>query len=389
MSPSIKVAIIAVALSLAVMEAALCIVAGFKREIKDKVTGFNSHITIMPSQDDDGQIITVTKPLKQFLNTRPYIKSWSRELSIPAVFKTSDNFKGIYLKGIDNGEEFDFIARRSTVSDAADSLTDNSVIISQNAAMQLGVKKGDSILTYFFSDDIKVRKLRIGNIYNTRFENYDNLYAYCSINIPKDVIGIDGDKATILHLTTTDFDSLQIYSDRIASELKTEMDAGRISGSFDMQTAYARGIQFFQWLALLDTNVWVILILMAVVTVVTMISAMLIMMVDKVRLIGLLKSLGAGNRLIREVFILLALKVTGRGLLAGNIVILPLLWLQDKYRLIPLDPESYYIDFVPVQIQWGAVIILNIAVFLLVLTALIIPSVYVTKISPAETLKYE
>ena len=391
-SPAVKVAVIAVALSFSVMLAAICIVNGFNREIRDKVAGFNSHITIVPSRDSQQSTIRLSPAVKEYFSSIPYVNNVSGELSVPAVLKTESDFKGVYVKGIDEGDTFDFIAHKSIVSGHSPDFTSEedagSIIISQQASNQLGISAGDSLLTYFITDDIRLRKLKVSGIYNSRFENYDNLFAYAPISTVREISGIGPEDVTSIHIHTSEFDSIPYHTLLLHQRLSMAEDAPALP-SVNIENIFTQGASFFQWLSLLDTNVIVILVLMGIVTIVTMISAMLIVITDKIKFIGILKSLGTSNLLIRKIFIMLSLKVTVIGLFIGNAIMIPMLLIQEKFRIFPLDPESYYIDFVPVEMSVITVVALNAAVILLVVVSLLLPSGYVAKISPAETLKYD
>ena len=161
--------------------------------------------------------------------------------------------------------------------------------------------------------------------------------------------------------------------------------SGILNREYKVDTAVNRGINYFSWLSLLDTNVIVIITLLTIVAAVTLIGGVLIIILDKTRLIGQLKTMGMPNSKIRQLFIYMALRIAVYGMLAGNAIMLIALWLQHRYRLIPLDPEAYYIDFVPVEISWLAVIILNVGALAVLTPVLLIPASYAARLNPAST----
>ena len=388
------VAIIAVALSLAVMTASVGIVLGFKKEITDKIVGFNGHISLytVPVNQDENNFILLSPSLKSELNSLPFITDYSLQAAIPAVLKTPSDFKGVYLKGL-NGEMLnEFIGKNleeGMIPDFSDENNKNKVIVSRIAAKQLNLKTGDKIDTYFFSDDIRVRRLEIAGIYNTHFDKYDDIMLYGSLNLVQQLGGIEENQGTFLQIKTDNFDKISDYTYILQSHLNEATADGRLFRVYRTDNVLHQGAGYFNWLSLLDTNVVVILILMMIVGCVTLVSGMLIIILEKKRFIGLMKSLGAPTSKVRKVFIYLALRIAIIGLIIGNGLILTFLYVQDKTHFIPLDAESYYIDFVPVSLGWESVLFLNLGVLVVIYFVLILPSRFVAGISPSETMRYE
>lgn len=393
-SPAVKVAAIAVGLSVAVMIASLAIVGGFKREIVNKIIGLNAHITLMVSNDDGGgdNLVNLNPSLKRILDSQPYITAYWLEAAIPAVLKTPDNFKGVYLKGFGHRADNAFLQHGLAAGELPDyAVSDNHLkaVITSTIANELHLKPGDTVETYFLSDDVRLRKLTVGAITDSHFESYDKLYIYGDLGLVADLGGFPDSKGTMMRILTEDFDSTPRYAAELNSLFAKEYANGRIDKLYHVDTTLERGEIYFSWLRLLDTNVIVILVLMSIVACVTLISGMLIIILDKVSLIGILKAMGAPGATIRRIFIWLALKVCLIGLGAGNVIMIVLLWIQERTHLLRLDPEAYYIDFVPVRIDWLEVGILNVAVLLLIWLALILPSHIISTISPATTIRYE
>lgn len=389
-----RVAVAAVALSIAVMLAAIAIVLGFKREIRDKVIGFNSHITLyaIPADPEDSNLITLTPTLRAILDTKEYITDYSLQASIPAILKTSDNFKGVYLKSLQGDALHRFISANLEEGEIPDYSRPDSgsrIMISRRAADQLHLKAGDKIDTYFMSGSIRVRRLEIAGIFNSHFDNYDNLFIYGNLPLIQNLGEISQSQGTSLSITTDDFDRIGESSADLSETLNEALASGLVYKYYRVDNALNQGAGYFQWLALLDTNVIVVLVLMTIVACATLISGMLIIILDKKSFIGLVRSMGATVKNVRKIFIYMAIRIAITGLLIGNVLMLLLLWIQDKWHLLPLDPEAYYIDFVPVEIDWTAVIILNIATVAIIYLCLILPSWFAARISPAETMRYE
>ena len=393
-APTVKVAVAAVALSVAVMLAALAIVSGFKREITAKVTGFNAHISAyaLQTSDDEDNLVALTPSLEKILDETPYVSDYSLQLSVPGIFKTRSDFQGIYFRSLEGKGINDFLTSCMTsgkIPDYTKPENANQVVISEITARRLGLKVGDRIDTYFMTSELRVRPLKVAAIFNSHFDNYDKIFAYGSLSLLQRLGELRSDQGTSLAIHTDDFRNISEYTDDLNRTLAQAYGSGLIFRPLRLENAMTQGSGYFHWLALLDTNVAVVLTLMTFVAIITLISGLLIIILDKKRFIGLLRALGAPAGQVRRVFIYLSMKITIRGLAIGNVAMLLFLWLQDKYHFLHLDPESYYIDFVPVDISWLQVLILNLGVLLVVWLSLILPSWLVARISPAETLRYE
>lgn len=393
-TPAVKVAIAAVALSVAVMIAAVSIVFGFKQQIKDKVVGFNSHITIQvkPMSPDEDNILTLTPTLSEIIHNSPFVTDAALQLSMPVILKTPSDFKGVYLKSANSPQFRKFLSANihsGTIPDFSSEDAKNKIVISKRAADQLGLKTGDKIDTYFLSSDVRVRRLEIAGIFNSHFDSYDEVYAYGSLALMQKLNNLSENQGSALSISTDNFDNLSQNTILLTDSIMHATRDGRLYKFYTIDNALNMGAGYFTWLNLLDMNVIVILVLMTFVACVTLISGMLIIILDNKRFIGLIRSLGAPVKMVRKIFVYMALRVGGIGLLIGNILTICFLYLQERYHFIPLDPDSYYIDFVPVRLTWESVLILNVAIILIIYLVLILPSWFVAKISPSETLRYE
>lgn len=393
-APAVTVAIVAVALSIAVMLASVAIVLGFKQEIRNKVVGFNGHITlyVAPTTPDDDNLVTMIPTLKEVLDNVPFITDYSIQAAIPAILKTNSDFKGVYLKGLSGKLTQSFIGSNlseGNLVDFSDPENKNKVIISNTAARQLNLKCGDKIDTYFISDDVRVRRLEIVGVYNSHFDQYDNVMIYGSLPLVQQLGNIQENQGTYVQIMTDDFDRIADNTVKLQQILNEKVADGTLFRLYRIDNVLNQGMGFFNWLQLLDTNVVVVLVLMIIVGGITLVSGMLILIIDKKRFIGLMKAMGAPTGKVRKIFVYLAIRIALWGMLAGNVVMLSLIYVQDRTHFLPLDAESYYIDFVPVSISWGAIIALNLGVIAVMYLVLILPSRFVAGISPAETMRYE
>lgn len=391
-SPGVKVATAAIALSVAVMIASIAIVLGFKREITDKVLGFTSHIIMTVSQEENDNILTLTPSLKKLLDSKDFIDHYSLQISIPTILKTPNDFKGVFLKTLDDPSTRQFLKSNLISGKIPEYSTDSThldVVISRMAANQLGLGQDDKVDCYFINDDVKVRRIKIAGIYDSHFDAYDDLMVYGSRALSEAFTGLKSNQGSSILITTKDFNSLEEETSQLQNALNSALDEGLVYRQYTLENAHTQGASYFHWLSMLDTNVIVVLTLMMIVGCVTLVSGMLTIILDKKRFIGLVKALGAPSSKVRQVFIYLALRVAIIGMAIGNILIVGLLILQDRLHLLKLDASSYYIDFIPVQLDWTAFILLNLGVILVVYLTLIFPSHIISGISPSETMRSE
>lgn len=393
-APAVAVAVAAVALSVAVMMASVAIVLGFKKQIRDKVVGFNGHITlyVSPSSADDESILTLTPSLKNELDSLGFITDYSLQAAIPAILKTKNDFKGVYMKGLADKATYNFISDNIVSGNMADfskNESKNKVVISANAARELGLDAGDKIDTYFISDELRVRRLEIVGIFNTHFNQYDDLLIYGSLPLVQQMGQISNDQGTYLQIFTDDFDRIDEYTVRLRQRLNEARTDGRLPVYYKTDNVLSQGAGYFSWLNLLDTNVVVVLVLMMIVGCVTLVSGMLIIIIEKKRFIGIMKALGSPTAKVRQVFVYLAVRVALWGILLGNAIMATLLIIQEKTHFLSLDPESYYIDFVPVSLNPFHIVLLDAGVIVITYFVLILPSRFVARISPSETMRYE
>lgn len=392
--PAVKVAVAAVAFSVAVMIASVSIVLGFKNEIMEKITGFNPDITVYlaESESQANNTLTLTPTLLSVIEETPGVVSVDQSLSMPAVFKTSDDFKGIYLRNVATPRLQTFLKKsleEGRLPDYTDSASKNKILISRLTADHLGLKTGDRIDTYFITDAIRIRRLEIAGIYRSHFDAYDEVYVFGSLDMLKELQGLREKEATALHLNVDKFDNVAATTMLLDRNLAMKTADGTLNHVYATETILTSAGGYLNWLALLDTNVVVIIILMLVIGCVTLVSGMLIILLDKKRIIGILKSIGMPDKKLRGVFVYLAMRVAATGVIIGDVLAAAILYAQDKWHFLKLDADSYYIDFVPVDLNPWWILLISAGVFVGSYIVLLIPSRMVAKISPAETIRDE
>lgn len=391
--PAVLIAMAGIAIGLAVIIIAVAVVIGFKSEVRNKVIGFGSHIQIanMDAVNSyETHPVVVGDSMIAALTNHPDVSHVQRYSTKPGMIKTEDAFQGMVLKGV--GPEFDPSFLKAYLVEGeipvfSDSVSSNRVLISKSLATKMKLKLGDKIYTYYIQDDIRARRLTIAGIYQTNFSEYDNLFLLTDLSLVNRLNGWEPEQVSGVEIQVRDYDKLEDITYDIAVDTDNQRD--RFGGVYYVRNIEQLNPQIFEWLGLLDLNVWVILFLMIGVAGFTMISGLLIIIIERTNMIGILKALGANNYTIRKTFLWLAVFLIGKGMLWGNAIGLAFCILQSQFGIFKLDPESYYVDTVPVSFNILLFILINIGTLLASVLMLIGPSFLITKINPASSMRYE
>lgn len=392
-SPAIRIAIAGIALGLAVMMVAVCIIVGFKKEVRAKVIGFGSHIQITAFESNpsyESMPIAISDTLRGILKANPAISRIQEFITKPGIIKTDNDFMGVVLKGVPEEYDWQFFRKNlleGTVIEPGDTTGSNRAIISKEIADKLLLKQGDSFTCYFVQDPVRARRFNIVGIYETNFEDYDQLFILTEKEVLARLNGWDDDMASGIEVLVKDYDKLDATAQELFFEMASYED--RLGNTLYVRSIKNINPMIFNWLDLLDMNVWVIIILMLVVSGFTMISGLLIIILERTNMIGILKSMGASNFSIRKVFLYLSAFLIGRGMLWGNLIALLLCFIQERWQLLRLDPSTYYLSAVPVDLNLLYIILLNIGTLLVTLLMMIGPSYLVANITPAKSIRFE
>lgn len=391
--PAIRIAIFGVAAGLAVMILSVAVVFGFKDEISSKVIGFGSHLTIYntaPAEIGENSPIRVDDELVKGIENIPEVEHVQYYSMKSGILKTTDQFAGITLKGINPTYSTEFISSHiieGQLPDYSKKGTENEIVISKSIANDLRLKVGDKLFAYFFENGLRARRFKVAAIYRTDLSQFDKVLVFANDKTVRNLCKWDDKYAYGVEITVKDFSKLNETSFHIAKFIsKYNIEHNTSYVSFTVKELYP---QIFDWLNLLNINIWVILILMLAVAGVTIVSGLLILILERTSTIALLKTLGATNTLVRKVFINLAVIVLLKGMVAGNVLGLLLAFLQKEFNIVHLNPESYYIDSVPVEFDLTAIILINIVTFIVSTLALVLPSYLVARIHPSKVLRFE
>ena len=385
--PAIRVALAGIIVGVMVMIVTICIVVGFKQTVTQKVAGFGAHIQLVSFDNNntyDLQPIEVSDSLMQRLQSFEHVAKVAPFITKPGMLKTDSAFHGIVLKGTDY---WGFFARN--IIDGATPTKPNEVVISRAVAQEMGLHVGDAVNSYYVDEtDIRARRYTVCGIYDTGFGQFDDLFVVTTLRDAKRLQGWDVNTFSGVEILVDDIRYIDDTADRIYFATVNHTD-GNGYNLYYVQTLREQNPAIFAWLDLLDTNVIVIIVLMLLVAGFNIVSGLIILILDGVQLIGTLKALGANNRFVRRIFLTQAALLIGKGMLYGNALGFILVALQYKFHLVPLDAATYYVSYVPVAFPWGWLLALNIVTLAVSMLILLLPSMIITKISPAKVMHFE
>ena len=369
------------------------IILGFKGEIREKVIGFGGHIQVFNYQSlysAEPQPVVVDGLLLHKLSRIPGVAHVQRFTMKTGMLKTNEAFKGISLRGV--AEEYDttFLSKHiieGRLPRFQQDTTYNEVAISQLIANELNLHCGDRVFAYFFSEQVKARRYHVVGIYQTHLREFDNTWVFTDLYNTQRLAGWESDRCTGAELTVSDFDRLDEVTAEVASVMNRTQD--HYSATYSTHNIRELYPGIFSWLSLLDTNVYVILALMIGLSLFTMTAGLLIIILERTNFIAVMKSLGATNVQLRHVFLYFAALLVSRGLLIGNVLGVGLTLLQKYTGLVHLDPATYYVDVVPMQLSWPLILLLNVATLIITVLVLILPSFLVSRIEPARVMRFE
>ncbi|MCD6091927.1 MAG: ABC transporter permease [Bacteroidales bacterium] len=387
--PIIRISILSVVLGLAVMLLSVSIVTGFKKEVREKVTGFAGHIQIS-KYDSNSSFETLpivfSDSLRQGLEEIKGIKHVQSVATKAGIMQAKEDILGIVLKGV--GDDFDatFFAQNLLEGHfpniKADKIS-NEILISKKIADQLQLDLKDTVRVYFINNtetNTRGRRLFVSGIYETSLEEFDESFVLADQRHVQRLNNWTDDQVSTIEIFVKDFDQMEAITELVYSKLDYNLTASNAKDRFP---------QIFDWLALQDINVVVILALMLLISSVSMISTLLVLILERTTTIGVLKALGAQNVSIRKIFLYQAVYIIVRGLFWGNLLGIGLAVLQKYFGLIKLDQANYYMSEVPINLAVLPLLGVNALTLIIILLFLLIPSFVVSKINPVAAIRYE
>jgi len=379
----VRVGILSVAITVSVIILSFFVLLGFKNTIKEKLFSQTSHIQVskitLNRSFEETPLPNNSEYFKEAL-ALPGVKSVNRIAYKSVILKSAEEISGVVMKGVDAGYDWSEFEMNLTEGRVLHPDSANEIILSTKIAGILNTGVGESIFAYFIQDPPRARKLTVVGIYDTHVEELDQLYTLTHLSLIqrinlweeeeyghldiylKDLAGMNGVKSQLLDIFPQDYKVTEV------TELLPH---------------------FFEWFKFLDRNIVMIIVLIMIVAAFNMISVLLIMIMERTPMIGLLKSLGSSGAQIRRIFLINSSRIILYGLLLGNAIALLLAFIQWKFRLIRLDAQNYYMNYVPVEWSWLAVAGVNLGVFVVVLLVTVLPTFSITRISPVAALKYK
>ncbi|PHS51336.1 MAG: transmembrane permease [Lutibacter sp.] len=389
-SPIIKIAIIAIAIGIVIMMIAMATGIGLQQKIREKISGFNGHIQITNFDNNNSEI--TLEPISKKQDFYPEFTNVSEIKNIQVfatkagIIRTETDFEGIIFKGVSNDYDWTFFEEYLVEGVLPNYSKEVSfdVLISSEISNRLKINLGDEFNILFVKDDPAkapwLRVVRVCGMYNSGFQDFDENFVIADIRHIQKMNKWNEDEVGGFEVFILDFDAINDKNNEIYAQT---------SSTLNSQSIIEKYPAIFEWISLFDTNIYLIIAIMILVAGINMITALLVLILERTQMVGILKALGSSNVSIRKVFLYNASYLILRGLFWGNLIGLAILLTQKYAELISLNPETYYVDTVPIYLDFGYIILLNIGTLLLCLLMLIVPSIVISKISPVKSIKFE
>ncbi|MCK3686282.1 FtsX-like permease family protein [Maribellus sp. YY47] len=392
----IRIALIGIALGLAVMIVSVAVVTGFKKEIRDRVIGFGSSIQIINYDSNSSyetRPVSSDQPFLEAVRSIPGVKYIQPFATKPGMMKTNEYHQGIIFKGVTKDYNWDFFAK-NLVTGHVPALNDSNrvreIILSEYLSNLLNIKLNDQVVVYFINEKDplpRLLQLTVCGIYRSGFEEFDKIFILGDLKQVQRLNDWRNDQISGFEVAINNFNQI----DNIEQEIRNSVIQFRDAEADIMRTESITRLypQIFDWLSVLDMNVWIILLLMVIVASFNMVSGLLVLILERASMIGVLKAMGSANWSIRKVFIYLSVFLTGRGMLWGNAIGITIVLAQGFFHLIKLDPTAYYVDYVPMNFSVLHLLLLNLGTITVTSLILIIPSWLISRISPDKTIRFD
>lgn len=388
--PAVAIAQWGVAVGTLVMFVSICIIVGFKQQIRDKIIGFGGHIQVMSYEAlADGE--TPVKADSLFvaeLSATDGVEQIQPFAIKPGMLVGNDEYEGIMLKGVGTDYDLSFIADNIVEGELpvwTNEKASNAVALSRSTANRLKLSVGDKVNIYFLQEGVKARRLSVAAIYETHLSELDDIMALTDIYTVRRLNGWENDEYSGLEIKVADYADIESASARVNRVVQRNNSLGESLYAPTIEELYP---SLFAWLSVLDQTVWLILILVLFIAGFTTVSGLLILILEKSNFIGVMKAIGARDVSISRVFLYYSCFIIGKGILWGNVVAVVLCLLQQQFHIVGLDPSMYYMDCVPVEFTW-LLVPMNIGIFVLSVLMLMLPSMFISRIEPTKAIKFE
>jgi len=381
-----RIAVASVAIGIAISLISFMILGGFQNEISNKVFSFTGHFQVMRFMSGNAFEESPTTKKSDFyreFQSQDYIAHVQTFAHKAGLLKGDNEVEGVLMKGI--GPDFDSLAFKGSIKKGrfiafAEDGASNEVLLSTKIANKLLLDVGDRVTMYFVQDPPRFRRLEIVGLYETLLENFDDKIIIGDIQTIRNLNGWTEDQVGGFEIFVNKPSNLGQFVDPLYDILDYDLKLIKVTDKY---------MEIFDWLQLLNNNVYIFLGLILFVAAFNMVSILFILIMERTQMIGILKALGAKNSQIRRIFVWNGIRIIGRGLLIGNAIALGFGFLQDKFRLIPLDPENYYMSFVPIFWNWPIFIVMNVMVLTVTSLVLFIPAMVISNIQPIRAIRFD
>jgi len=367
----------------------LAVLLGFKKEIRDKLSGFTGHIQI--TKYDSNPSLELPPLLLDsvdfdLLESVRGVEKVEEYVTKAAIIRTEDEMQGVMVKGVGNDFDSTFFSDNLVeghIPDFYQSKKTNDVLISKKIADLLKIKLGDRLRVYFVNNEsgqLRGRRFEVSGIYQTSVEEFDERFVLADIRHLQKLNNWNDNQVSGIEIYVNDFNQIASIEEEVYTMIPYDLNTENIMERYP---------QIFDWLELQDINVIVILVLIILVSTVSMISTLLVLIIERTRMIGVLKALGAQNKQIRNIFLIQAAYIIIIGLFIGNVLGLGLALLQKEFSFIHLNAETYYMSVVPIHLDFLSVFLLNVGTLLLILIFMLFPSWITSKIEPSKSIRFD
>lgn len=386
----IRLSVSATVISVMVMIVTLAFAGGFQKTISDKVFSFWGHIRVHNFEAQRVSIAEETPIIRNdsisnLLKTIPEIKSIQAYATKNAILKTSENIEGVLFKGVESNYNFKnidkFLIKGRWIS-FSDTAYSNQINLSESMASHLKLDVNDQLLIYFIQSggaSPRPRKLTIAGIYKTGIEEYDKLIAIGDLKLIQRLNNWNSDEVGGYEVLLKDYNNMERVSEEIMYRIPIDFKSSTIREIFP---------NIFDWLYLQNKTIGIVLIIMIVIATLNLVTCLLILVLERTRMIGILKAIGAQNFMIQKVFLYHGALISIAGLIGGNLLGLLVCWLQQKYGFITLPEDAYYISKAAVDLVWWQVLLVNIFTFIICFLVLLIPTLIVKRIQPVKAIQF-
>ncbi|GHV65141.1 ABC transporter permease [Bacteroidia bacterium] len=390
--PIVRIALLGIALGVCVILLSVFIVGGFKKEITQKVTGFSSHLNIVSYGNNNyygDEKVKYSDTLATALTNIQETKNVYGFINKPSILKSGTEINGVVLYGVDTAYNTVFLQENLKQGELPDYHTERAsdeILLSASVAKILSLGVGDKVQAHFVQEPPRARVFTVKGIYDTGFKEYDEIIVFCDLRHLQRLNSWASDEVSGIAVELHDIELLPQAVEAVETALSLVEEDDYF---YKVKTIYEMSPQMFDWLNLINTNIWVILILVITVAGFNMVSGLFILILDKTLLIGVLKALGYQNIKLRKLFLYVSMKLIGKGILWGNGLAFLIGFIQYKFKLIHLDPSSYYMDTVPLEFNFLYVILLDLCVWVVSTLVLVLPTMLISKINPIKAIRFE